>query len=273
VIQIPNTGCLIFLLLMALIGGTPLLVGVARLALFFFLTSVVLGMVGRWYLKRRSVPFHAQDGNLRHDRYVQTMVALLVRLAEVDRSLDRREVTVIRHFFQRELGYTGEKLLWVRNLILEARTSTESVADLCALLVREYDLQARYIVVQMLGRVAVADGTMSPAESALLQDIVRRLGLAPFLADFQFQWHQGYGQQAGGRGAPAPDRTAEALATLGLANGASAAEIKQAWRTLSKENHPDRVTHLGEELRRSAEERMRRINAAYDTLKSAGLAQ
>ncbi|HXC50903.1 MAG TPA: J domain-containing protein, partial [Candidatus Limnocylindrales bacterium] len=75
-----------------------------------------------------------------------------------------------------------------------------------------------------------------------------------------------------GREAPPPDRTAEALSVLGLAPGASAIEIKQAWRRLSKENHPDRVTHLGEEFRRVAEERMRRINAAYDTLKASGLA-
>jgi len=272
VIQIPNIGCLVFLLLLLLVGGAPLLVGIARLMLFFFVTSVLIGTVGAWWLKRRAVPFHAQDGNLRHDRYVQTMVELLVRLAEVDGSLDRREVTVIRHFFQRELGYNDEKLLWIRDLIQNARASTVSIEELCALLVRDYDLQARYIVVQMLGRVAAADGAIGPAEAALLKDIVRHLGLAPFLADFQFQWQQGF-EQAGGRRAPAPDRTAEAFATLGLSPGASAADIKKAWRDLSKEHHPDRVTHLGEELRKVAEDRMRRINAAYDTLKSAGLAQ
>jgi len=270
VIQIPNIGCLVFLALMILVGGAPLFVGLARLALFFFVASLLLGTIGSWWLRRRAVPFHAQQGNLRHDRYVQTMVALLVRLAQVDGSLDRREVTVIRHFFQRELGYSDEKLLWIRDLIQEARASTVSVEELCALLVREYDLQARYIVVQMLGRVAAADGTISQAEAALLRDIVRHLGLAPFLSDFQFQWQQGFEQ--GGRGQPVPDRTAEALATLGLSPGASPAEIKQAWRNLSKEHHPDRVTHLGEELRHVAEQRMRRINAAYDTLKAAGLA-
>jgi DnaJ like chaperone protein len=38
------------------------------------------------------------------------------------------------------------------------------------------------------------------------------------------------------------------------------------------DNHPDRVAHLGEEFRKLAEERMRKINAAYETLKEAGLA-
>ncbi len=268
-IRFPNFGCLFPLLLIALIGGTPLLVGMARLVLFFFLTTAILGIVGTWYARRRAVPFDKQVGNVRHDRYVQTMVELLVRLAQVDGTLDRREVTVIRHFFQRDLGYSEEKLLWVRDLIQEARQSTVSVKELCERLVAEYDLQARFIVVEMLGRVARADGAMSQAEASLLEEIAQRLGLGAFFTSFG--WQQGFGQGHPGA-APRPDRTAEAFATLGLSRGATAPEIKTAWRNLSKENHPDRVTHLGEEFRRVAEERMRKINAAYDTLKDAGLA-
>jgi DnaJ like chaperone protein len=62
------------------------------------------------------------------------------------------------------------------------------------------------------------------------------------------------------------------LSVLGLARGASADDAKRAWRQLSMENHPDRVAHLGDEFRQLAEERMRKINAAYETLKEAGLA-
>jgi DnaJ like chaperone protein len=269
-IRFPNTGCLLPLALILLVGGFPLLVGIARVALFIFVTFLALGAIGIWYARRRAVPFSAQDGNLRHDRYVELMVELLVRLAQVDGTLDRREVTVIRHFFQRDLGYSEEKLLWVRDLIQKARQSSATVTDLCERLVAEYDLQARFIVVEMLGRVARADGAMSAAEAALLQEIAQRLGLGPFFQSFG--WQQGYGQSRPGPG-PSPNRTTDALATLGLERGATAEQIKQAWRKLSKEHHPDRVTHLGEEFRRVAEERMRKINAAYDTLKEAGMAQ
>lgn len=272
----PNFGCLIFLLLLAAVGGGPLLVGLARVGLFFFVATALLGTFAVWRAQRRAVPLHAQQGNARHDDFVRVMVALLVRLAEADSSLDRREVTVIRQFFQNDLKYTDEKLLWVKDLIQEARRSKVSVVDLCERLVADYDLQARFIVVEMLGRVAKADGVMSPAETRLFEEIVQRLGLGPFVHSFGnfggFGGRSGFGQGHPG-GAPAPDRTAEALSTLGLASGAAPSEIKTAWRTLSKEHHPDRVTHLGEEFRSAAEDRMRRINAAYDTLKNAGLAQ
>jgi DnaJ like chaperone protein len=264
VIYFPNVGCLIFLLLIAMVGGAPLFVGLARIALFFVAASLLAGTIGSWWLRRRALP-RARE---RHDLFVQTLVALLVRLAEVDGNLDRREVTVIRHFFQHELGYSDEKLLWVKELIQQARGSQVSVAELCQRLTSQFVLQERIIVVEMLGRVARADGVISPAENAMLDEVIQRLGLGPFVRGFQWD----FGGRGAGPAPPSPDRTTEAFAVLGLAHGATAIEIKSAWRRLSKENHPDRVTHLGEEFRRVAEQRMRRINAAYDTLKEAGLA-
>lgn len=50
--------------------------------------------------------------------------------------------------------------------------------------------------------------------------------------------------------------------TLGVARNASEAEIRRAYRTLAKENHPDR--HPGD---KGAEERFKKISAAYEVLK------
>lgn len=54
--------------------------------------------------------------------------------------------------------------------------------------------------------------------------------------------------------------------TLGLNPGASAEEIKKAYRTLSMQYHPDKAAHLGEEFRAAAEEKMKEINMAYQHL-------
>jgi DnaJ like chaperone protein len=264
--RFPNVGCLLFLVAIALAGGTPLFVGLARLLLFLLLGSVLLGTFAAWRLRSRAAASQ--------ERFEETLVYLMVRLAEADGSLERREVTVIREFFQTRLGYSSEKLLRIRDLIKEARESTVTVAELCDRMNREFTLHTRLLVVDLLGRLARADGQVSPQEAALLEDITQRLQLGPFHDSFDwFQFQQGFGGRAGG----GPTRrngqgTEEALAVLGLKPGAAPTEIKAAWRKLSKEHHPDRVTHLGEEVRRVAEERMRRINAAYDTLKGAGLA-
>lgn len=53
---------------------------------------------------------------------------------------------------------------------------------------------------------------------------------------------------------------------LGVAADASASEIKQAYRRLMKEHHPDRVAGLGEAEQAQAEERSKAINRAYAQL-------
>ena len=75
----------------------------------------------------------------------------------------------------------------------------------------------------------------------------------------------GEGDGHGGAHGPGGPPTAEdeALRVLDLARGASFAEIKARYRELAKANHPD--ANGGD---KEAEERLKRINQAYTTLKA-----
>jgi hypothetical protein len=53
---------------------------------------------------------------------------------------------------------------------------------------------------------------------------------------------------------------------LGVHPNASIDEIKQAYRHLAMQYHPDKVSHLGEEFRVLAESRFREIQEAYQKL-------
>jgi len=44
-------------------------------------------------------------------------------------------------------------------------------------------------------------------------------------------------------------------------------EIKHAYHELAKKYHPDKVSHLGEEVRKAAEEKFTKLNAAYEAIK------
>ena len=54
---------------------------------------------------------------------------------------------------------------------------------------------------------------------------------------------------------------------LGLPPGVSQEEIKKAYRDLAQVWHPDRFAH-NERLRRKAQDNLRRINEAFETLRS-----
>jgi DnaJ like chaperone protein len=268
-----NLGCLWLLLAALLVGGTPLMVGLMRVFALVAVLAMVGGAAVTWWLRRNAVLEYTRRRGPHSRRFVELLVALLVRLAEVDGSLDRREVGAIRQFFQHGLGYDGERLLWIRDLIKATRSSRENVADLCDELRSDFGLQERLILVQVLTRVAQADGAMKRAEMQFIQDVARRIGLGAFVGGFE---QPGFGDAAPGGGGFSAGRSGDgsvdrALAELGIKRGADPADIKAAWRKLSLENHPDRAAHLGEEFRKLAEERMRRINSAYDVLKRAGM--
>jgi DnaJ like chaperone protein len=51
-----------------------------------------------------------------------------------------------------------------------------------------------------------------------------------------------------------------------LSPSANQAEVDARYKELAKDYHPDRVAHLGEDLRKVAHEKMIEIQRAYDTL-------
>ena len=70
-----------------------------------------------------------------------------------------------------------------------------------------------------------------------------------------------------GSGASASDAgPRDPYTVLGLSKDASAADVKQAYRALANQYHPDKVSHLGEEFRQLAERRFKEIQEAYQAL-------
>lgn len=54
---------------------------------------------------------------------------------------------------------------------------------------------------------------------------------------------------------------------LGIGRGADQIEIRRAYRRLAAQYHPDKVAHLGKDLRHLAERKFKSIQAAYEALK------
>jgi DnaJ-domain-containing protein 1 len=68
---------------------------------------------------------------------------------------------------------------------------------------------------------------------------------------------------------PPPQKQPSGLdhhAVLGVSRTASRDEIKAAYRLRMQEYHPDKVAHLGADIRALAERKAKEINEAYQTL-------
>lgn len=61
--------------------------------------------------------------------------------------------------------------------------------------------------------------------------------------------------------------THSAYKILEIPPDATNEEVKKAYRQMAKKHHPDMVSNLGEEIQKAAQEKFRKINEAYETIK------
>ncbi|MFQ5744419.1 MAG: J domain-containing protein [Acidobacteriota bacterium] len=69
---------------------------------------------------------------------------------------------------------------------------------------------------------------------------------------------------------PSRRQRQRALSVLGLKEGATPSQIKQSFKHLAKQYHPDRVAHLGPELVELTAEKFRQVHQAYEFLNRHG---
>lgn len=150
--------------------------------------------------------------------------------------------------------------------------ANSAIADLKAWCRGRGDLAI--VVLDPLLDLIYAEGPLADAKLALVRTLCGALGVS----ERTFAWLaaiKGYAPMSpGSRGhGPRPPPSArpsevDPYAVLGIERGASAHDIKQAYRKLISQNHPDKLGDVPEELKRRAEQRASEINAAYDRIQA-----
>ena len=131
--------------------------------------------------------------------------------------------------------------------------------------------QLQQALLMFLVALAMADQQLDPAEQAALERIAVRMGfgvarleqlLRMARAQQHFHGRDGYAAQPG-------TSLEDAYAALGVAQGVSDRELKQAYRRRMSENHPDKLIAKGvpEDMIKLATERSQEIQAAYEMIR------
>ena len=181
------------------------------------------------------------------------VIALGAKMAKADGQVTRDEVTAFKEVFQ--IAQDDEAgAAKVFNLARQDATGFEAYAAH----VRDMfgaGHEALNDLLEGLFHIAMADGMYHPNEDAFLQDVADIFGLS----------ERGFRQI---RSRFVPDADADPYTVLGVEPDASLAEIKQAWRALVRESHPDQMIARGlpQEAVKMAEKRMIAINRAWEEI-------
>jgi DnaJ like chaperone protein len=156
-------------------------------------------------------------------------------------------------------------MYWVRDLIKDALASQASLEAMLAEFKGLFAYEPRLILVELIYQVLYSNVQVSPQELVMVQSIVDFLEIAAY---DHHAIRSKYVGGSRGRSFPGQGRSeSQYYEILGLEPGATPEQIKNAYRKLSMQYHPDKVAYLGEEFRRVAEEKMKELNEAYQHLK------
>lgn len=196
---------------------------------------------------QESIDSQAQEHFARH------LCALFIEVARVDGEVSRDEVRVVREYFQNELKYGPEALDTVRLFLKEYLQKPPPLEESIAACRDELPTGDRLLLADTLYQLALVDGALHRSEQDSLRQILKGLNLSEEDRRSVAARYLGEGDAH--------------YARLGLAPGASDAEVKRAYRQLAAAHHPDRVSHLGPGAVKQATRRFQEIQDAYQMIR------
>jgi len=115
------------------------------------------------------------------------------------------------------------------------------------------DYSSRLQLIHLLFNISSADGDINAAEIQVVEKMSGYLGIAP--TDF-----------VSIRNMFVPE-TDSSYKILEIERSATDEDVKKAYRRMAMKYHPDKVSHLGEEFRKTADEKFKKVNEAYEKIK------
>lgn len=180
-----------------------------------------------------------------------SLLILTAAVMKVDGNIKRSELDFVKRFFVNQFG-EKQAVEYVR-LLGEVLKQELNIPEVTAQIRQYMDYSSRLLLVQYLFGVALADGKHHPSEVTLIQSISGFLGISP--KEFESMK------------AMFIKETDSAYKILEIEASASNEDVKKAYREMAKIYHPDKVHHLGEDVKKAAEEKFTKLNAAYETIK------
>ncbi len=216
--------------------------------------------------QEQSIPFGRDASTM--DRQQQSQMiffvgafSMLARIATVDGRLLPEEQRKIEEFIDHDLKLDMQGKKAAMSVFNAALTGGGTFEQFATQFYQNFAHESSILelLIDVLVRVAAADGVISEAEDRLITVAAHIFRIPDALL---VSIKRRYGQYGG------PSASAS-YAVLGLQPEASEEDIKKAYRKLSREFHPDAIASKGlpEEFTKFAEEKFHKIKDAYDTIK------
>ena len=189
--------------------------------------------------------------NTKPGDFMLSLLVLLGAVMKADKQLLKSELDYVKNFLRQQFSHqdTQEYMILFKDIIKQ----DYPIRDVCRQIQRSMDHPSRLELIHVLFGLSKADGHIHPDEIKVINTIGRYLNIndsdfdsikAMFVKDTQ-----------------------SAYKILEIKKSVTDSEVKKAYRKMASKYHPDKVNHLGDDLKHLAEEKFKAMNDAYQSIK------
>lgn len=190
-------------------------------------------------------------GESSRNGFIVSLLVLVSAVMKADGKVLKSELDFVKKYFLDNFGVDAsrEAMILLRDILKQQ----VPLKDVCVQIRDNVDYSSRLQLLHLLYGVAYADGVVSIEEEKVIRDIAGFLDIstqdyesikAMFVVDINSYY-----------------------TILEVEPTATNEEIKKAYRSLAVKHHPDKVSYLGEDVRKNAEQKFKKINEAYEKIK------
>lgn len=227
-------------------GGLGFVMGGPIGGLMGFLVGSVID-----HTTQDSTTFSSRKSITAQGDFSMSLLVLVAAVMKADGKVVKSELDYVKQFFVRQFGQdsAGEALLMLKDILKQ----DIPVRDICVQISRNMDYSSRLQLLHLLFNISLADSTIHPKEVELLEKMSGAMGVASndFLSI---------------KNMFIPE-TNSSYKILEIEPASTNEEVKKAYRRMAMKYHPDKVSHLGEEFRKTADEKFKKVNEAYEKIK------
>src|SRR5450759_143533 len=170
-----------------------------------------------------------------------SLLVLVAAVMKADGKVVKSELDYAKQFFVSQFGKESAKqaLLMLKDILKQEIP----VRDVSLQIGRNMDYSSRLQLLHLLFNVSLADGRIDPSELNIIEKISGYLGVAS--ADFLSIKNMFIPE------------TDSSYKILEIDPSLTNEDVKKAYRRMAMKYHPDKVNHLGDDFRKTAEEKFK----------------
>ena len=183
--------------------------------------------------------------------FIVSLLVLFGAVMKADKRMLKSELDFVKQFLSKQ--FSQSQVQDFMTLFKDIIEQEYPLRDVCKQIVRSMDHPSRLELIHILFALSKADGHVDKDEVKVIQNIANYLNINQ--NDFNSIEAMFF------------RNTLSDYTILELKPNASDSELKKGYRKMAAKYHPDKVNHLGNDLRKLAEEKFKSVNEAYQNIK------